>query len=262
MTRLAARAGVLLVLAVAVLGPLLVTGSPTEQVGVPYAPPGPGHPLGTDALGRDLLARVLTGGRVVVTLAAGATLLATALGVLVGVSAGLAPRHTADLLVRVTDLVAIVPAVLVMLVLAAGFPGSDLAVLAAVTLTTTPFSTRVVSAATRAVAGSGFVEVARGRGDTPAQVLRHDILPNIAGTVLTDAGIRFVAAVHLTATAGFLGLGRGAPAPNWGRMVQENLPGLSLTPLPVLVPALLIAVLAVSVNLVADDLAARTAGAT
>ena len=253
MIRTAARVLALAVLAVAVLGPLVSPGSATAQVGVPYGGPGAGHPLGTDALGRDVLARVLDGGAIVVALAAGATVLATVLGVLIGVTAGLAPRRTAGLLIRVTDVVAIVPAILIMLVFAAGFPGSDLAVLIAVALTTTPFSARVNSAATRTVARSGFVEVARGRGDSARQVLRHDILPNIAGTVLTDAGLRFVAAVHLTATAGFLGLGRGAPAANWGRMVQENLSGLSLTPLPVLVPALLIAILAVSVNLLADD---------
>jgi peptide/nickel transport system permease protein len=253
MIRTAAKIVALVVLAVAVLGPIVSPGSATAQAGVPYAPPGNGHLLGTDALGRDVLARVLDGGWIVVALAAGATTLATALGVLIGVTAGLAPRRAADLLLRITDVVAIVPAILIMLVFAAGFPGSDLAVLAAVALTTTPFSARVNSAATRTIARSGFVEIARGRGDSGWQVLRHDILPNIAGTVLTDAGIRFVAAVHLTATAGFLGLGRGAPAANWGRMVQENLSGLSLTPLPVLAPALLIAILAVSVNLLADD---------
>lgn len=257
MIRTAARVCAVLVLGVAVIGPFAAPGSATAQVGIPFAGPDAHHLLGTDALGRDLLARVLHGGWIVVALAAGATVLATAAGVGIGVTAGLAPRRVAGLLLRVTDVVAIVPAILIMLVFAAGFPGDDLAVLAAVALTTVPFSARVNSAATRTVAASGFVEIARGRGDSGWQVLRHDILPNIAGTVLTDAGVRFVAAVHLTATAGFLGLGRGAPAPNWGRMVQENLSGLSLAPLPVLVPALLIAVLAISVNLLADDLAGR-----
>ncbi|GAB7045068.1 ABC transporter permease [Catenuloplanes indicus] len=257
MIRTVAKVLAAAVLTLAVLGPAVSPGSATAQAGVPFAAPGAGHPLGTDALGRDVLTRVLDGGWIVVALAAGATVLATVLGVLVGVTAGLAPGRRAGLLIRVTDVVAIVPAILIMLVFAAGFPGSDLAVLAAVALTTTPFSARVVSAATRTVASSAFVEVARGRGDSGPRVLWHDILPNIAGTVLTDAGIRFVAAVHLTATAGFLGLGRGAPAPNWGRMVQENLSGLALTPLPVLVPALLVAVLAVSVNLLADDVRAR-----
>jgi peptide/nickel transport system permease protein len=250
---LAAGAVALLALA----GPVFTTASPTMPGGLPFDVPSAAHPLGTDAIGRDVLTRVLYGGRTVLLLAAGATAAAGLLGAALGMLSGLAGARAGEAVVRIVDVVAVVPGLLVLLVLAAGIPGSDLAVLAGVALVSLPFSVRVVRAATRTVAVRGFVETARARGDSRWHVTRHDILPNVAGTVLAETGVRFSAAVHLTATAGFLGLGRGAPAANWGRMVSENAAGLSLTVWPVLAPALLLVVFTVAVNLLADDLAAR-----
>ncbi|WP_436775938.1 ABC transporter permease [Yinghuangia sp. YIM S09857] len=250
-----AGAGLLFVLFVALAGPYIAPHAPTDQVGVPFESPGAGHLLGTDVLGRDVLSRVLHGGRTIVVAGVCATTLTTVVGVLVGLWAAFTGKRAGDLLVRLVDILAAVPALLLMLVLAAGFPGSDTAVVAAVALTTLPFSVRVVRAAGQRLAGRGYVETARARGDGALSVLRYDVLPNMVGPLLTDAGIRLVAAVHLSATAGFLGLGRGAPSANWGRMVQENLPGAPLTTVPFLAPTVLLVVFAVSVNLLADRLA-------
>ncbi|SMC73746.1 ABC transporter permease [Kibdelosporangium aridum] len=240
-----ATAVALLVVLVAVIGPLF-GDAPNATVGAPF-----GHSglLGTDVLGRDVLARVLHGGLAVVGLAAGATLVTVIVGAGVGMLLGLAGDRLSELTTRVIDLVLVFPPLLVMLVLAAGFPGSDLAVMVAVALTTVPFSVRVVRAATQKVAATGYLRIARARGDSVAQLIRYDVLPNVRGVVLADSGLRFVTAVYLTSTAGFLGLGRGAPAANWGRMVSENLPGITLSPWPVLAPALLLVAFGVSVNL-------------
>lgn len=242
----------------AVLGPLLSSGSPTDQLALPYESPGSPFPLGTDGIGRDVLTRLLHGGLAVLGLALGSTLLASAISVVVGVFAGIAGRRAGELAVRVVDIFGVAPPLLLMLIVATGFPGSDLAVLVAVALVCVPFSVRVIRAATRQVAALGFVEIARARGDGRWRVLRHDVLPSIIGTLVAELGIRFSAAIHLTATAGFLGLGRGAPAANWGRMVNENFPGMVLNPWPVLVPALLLVVFTVSVNLLADEAAHRS----
>ncbi|GCB44757.1 ABC transporter permease [Streptomyces sp. NL15-2K] len=244
------------VVALALLGPFLA-GSHTASVGVPFLPPGGGHLLGTDVLGRDVLNRVLAGGWIVVALATGATVLATTLGLVLGVLSALARRRSGELLFRGLDVLVVIPAVLLLLVLATGFPGSDLAVLLAVALTTAPLSARVVRAAAQQVVTTGYVEVALSRGDSKLTVLVRDILPNILRPVLADTGLRFVAAVYLTSTAGFLGLGAGAPAANWGRMVAENLPGASLTVWPLVVPTVLLVVFTVAVNLLTDELAHR-----
>ncbi|RZS45031.1 peptide/nickel transport system permease protein [Herbihabitans rhizosphaerae] len=256
--RIAGSLSVAIVL-LAFAGPLFA-GPPDKQVDGPYAPPSADRPLGTDGLGRDVLDRVLHGGWTVVGLALGATALATALGVLLGVALGMARHRVSEIAMRVIDMLLVLPPLLLLLLLATGMPGNDGVVLLAVALITTPISTRVTRAATRRLAHAGYVEVALARGDSRWQVLRHDVLPGIARTVLAEAGLRFVTAVSLTATAGFLGLGRPAPAANWGRMVAENIDGASLAVWPFLVPALLLVLFTVSINLLADTVADRLAG--
>jgi peptide/nickel transport system permease protein len=245
----------LLVLLLALLGPLVAPHSPTAQLAAPFQQPDGRFLLGTDVLGRDVASRVLGGGRTLVLTALAGTAAAGAVGLTAGVLAALVSRRLGDLTIRCLDALAVLPALLVVLVLAAGFPGSDAALVAAVALATAPFSARVLRAAADTVLTSGYVEAAVARGDTRRAVLRHDVLPNIAGPALMDTALRLVAALHLTATAGFLGLGQGGAAPDWGRMVSENVPGATLAAAPFLAPALLLVLLSVCVGLLAGRLA-------
>ncbi|MEU9731641.1 ABC transporter permease subunit [Streptomyces sp. NPDC048002] len=247
--------GALLVLLLALLGPLLAPHSPTAQLAAPFQQPDGRFLLGTDVLGRDVTSRVLGGGRTIVLTALAGTAGAGAVGLTAGVLAAMMSRRLGDLLLRCVDALAVFPALLLVLVLAAGFPGSHIALVAAVTLATAPFSTRVLRAAADTVLSSGYVEAARSRGDSRWAVLRHDVLPNIAGPALMDTALRLVASLHLTATAGFLGLGAGGAAPDWGRMVSENVPGATLAAAPFLAPALLLVLLSVCVGLLAGQLA-------
>ncbi|MYR42007.1 ABC transporter permease subunit [Streptomyces sp. SID5910] len=248
-------AATLLVLLFTLLGPLVAPHSPTAQLAAPFQQPDGHFLLGTDVLGRDVASRVLAGGRTIVLTALAGTAAAGAVGTAVGVMAALVSRRLGDLLLRCVDALAVLPGLLVVLVLAAGFPGSRAAVVAAVALATAPFSTRVLRAAADTVIGSGYVEAALARGDGRWAVLRHDVLPNIAGPALMDTALRLVASLHLTATAGFLGLGPGGAAPDWGRMVSENAPGATLAAAPFLAPALLLVLLSVCVGLLAGRLA-------
>ncbi|MET9990474.1 ABC transporter permease subunit [Streptomyces mutabilis] len=245
----------LLVLLLALLGPLAAPHSPTAQLAAPFQQPDGQFLLGTDVLGRDVASRVLSGGRTIVLTALAGTAAAGTVGLTAGVLAAMVSRRLGDLLVRCVDALAVLPALLVVLVLAAGFPGSDAALVTAVALATAPFSTRVLRAAADTVLNSGYVEAALARGDTRRTVLRHDVLPNIAGPALMDTALRLVASLHLTATAGFLGLGQAGAEPDWGRMVSENVPGATLAATPFLAPALLLVLLSVCVGLLAGRLA-------
>ncbi|KDQ70498.1 ABC transporter permease subunit [Streptomyces sp. NTK 937] len=247
--------GTLLVLLLALLGPWAAPHSPTAQLAAPFQQPDGHFLLGTDVLGRDVTSRVLSGGRTIALTALAGTAVAGAVGMTAGVLAAMVSRQLGDLMVRCVDALAALPALLIVLVLAAGFPGSDTAVVAAVGLATAPFFTRVLRAAADTVLTSGYVEAAVARGDTRRAVLRHDVLPNIAGPALVDTALRLVASLHLTATAGFLGLGQGGAAPDWGRMVNENVPGATLAATPFLAPALLLVLLSVCVGLLAGRLA-------
>jgi peptide/nickel transport system permease protein len=241
------------VLALALLGPWLAPGSPTAPVGGPFAAADAGLPLGTDLLGRDVLARVLDGGRALVLQAVAATLLGSAVGLTVGTWAGVAVHtRAARIAVRAVDALAALPALLLLLVLGAGVPGSDAAVAVGIAIVSIPFSVRVIREAAAHLAATDYARDAHSRGESWAARLRYDVLPGLAPVALAEAGIRFVAATQLAATAGFLGLGGGAPAANWGRMVQENSAGIASNPLPVLVPAGLLVVLAVGVAVLLD----------
>ncbi|WP_430785130.1 ABC transporter permease [Actinoplanes sp. G11-F43] len=249
------------VLAVAVAGPWLAAGSATAPVAGPFEPWSGAYPLGTDVLGRDVLARVLHGGRGLILQATVATVLGSVAGLGAGIWAGVTHRRrAAGITVRVIDALAALPGILLLLVLAAGAPGGGVAVVAASVLVSIPFSVRVIRERCAALAATDYARAALARGDTTVVILRHDILPGLLPVALAEAGIRFVAATQLAATAGFLGLGASAPAANWGRMVQENSAGITANPLPVLVPATLLVVLAVGVTVILDRLAGPVLG--
>jgi peptide/nickel transport system permease protein len=240
-----------LVLLLALAGPWFVIGSTSAPVGGPFQPPDAGIPLGTDVLGRDVLARVLAGGRTVVLQAAAATLIGSVIGVCVGGWAGMAHRtRVTGAVLWVVDGIAAVPALLLLLLLASGIPGNDAVVAVAIAAVSVPFSVRVVRERTRTLATTDYSREAEARGEHWTARARFDILP----------GIRFVAATQLAATAGFLGLGAGAPAANWGRLVRENSAGLQANPLPVLVPTGLLIILAVGVTVLLDRVAETRVG--
>ena len=250
-----------LVLIVAVCGPWLPAGNPDTPVAGPFEPSSGMHPLGTDVLGRDTLARVLDGGRRLIVQAVIATLLGSLIGLTVGLWAATTRQRTATRLITLgVDALAAFPALLVLLMLAAGMPGSGAAVVAASVVVSVPFSVRVIRERATAIVVTDYARMAQARGDTLRDRLRYDVLPALAPAALAEAGIRFVAAVQLAATAGFLGLGAAAPAADWGRMVQENSVGITANPLPVLVPAALLVVLAVGVTFLLDHLAGPILG--
>lgn len=246
-----------LVVLVALVGPWVLPVSPTSPVGGPYGTASPAAPLGTDVLGRDVLARVLAGGRVLVLQAVAATLLGSLIGIGVGAWSGVTHRRRAGhAVLRTVDALASFPALLLVLLFAAAAPDGDVGVFVAIALVSSPFSVRVTHQRVVELANTDYGREAKARGDPVLQRIRYDVLPGLAPVAYADAGIRFLAATQLAATAGFLGLGAGAPAANWGRMVRENLTGISANPLPVLVPAALLVLLALGTAALLDKAAA------
>jgi peptide/nickel transport system permease protein len=118
-----------------------------------------------------------------------------------------------------------------------------------------PWITRVVRAATAEISVRGYVEAAVARGERFHSILRREILPNILGVVAADAGTRLTASILIIAALDFLGVGVQPPASDWGLMINENRPGLTVAPWSILAPALLLALLTIGVNLLADVIA-------
>jgi peptide/nickel transport system permease protein len=244
-----------LVLIVALLGPTLAPHSISDPVGPPASGPGDGAPLGTDFLGRDVLSRVLAGGQSVLGLAGAATLLAYLAGLPVGLYAGLARSWLGETLMRTADILLAFPPILLLLVVATGTGASLVGLVVSVALIQVPLIVRLTRNATLEVSVRGYVEAAIARGERPLAILRREILPNVAPVILADTGLRFTASVLLIAAVNFLSLGLQPPSADWALLVSENREIISLNPLVILVPALLVAALTVSVSLLADAVA-------
>ncbi|MFG3712812.1 ATP-binding cassette domain-containing protein [Micromonospora sp. NPDC047730] len=249
-------AGLLLAvpLGLAVLGPALAGDAAPRSL--PFAPEGP---LGTDFVGRDVLHQVLLGGRSVVLVAVAATLLAYLVGVPVGLLAATTRRRWVDeILMRPLDLVLAVPSLLLLILVAAVARPGPATLVGVVALVALPEVARVTRAAALPLAHGPAMEAMRLHRETWWRRAGGYVGRGVRRVLLADAGVRFVGAVYLVATASFLGVGVAPDAADWAVMVDRNRTGLFLQPWAVVVPAALVVALAVGVNLVADQvLAAR-----
>jgi len=250
---------VLLVIAVALIGPRVSPYTPDEIVGLPYEARSEMFRFGTDGLGRDVLSRYLHGGRQLLWVALGSTLLAYVVGIATGMAAGLR-RGRIDLAsVWFSDvLLAFPPIVFVLVLLAATGPRISMVILGIAAIHA-PRIFRIVRSVASEVATREFVEAAIARGEGTVSILRREIMPNIWTPVLADFGVRLAGSIILFASLSYLGFGTPPPDPDWGLMISEDRVGLTVQPWVTVVPAVTIALLAIGVNVLADAIA-RSAG--
>lgn len=243
------------VLGVALFGPFFAPYSPTETVGIPYDTPSAAFPLGLDGLGRDVLSRVLWGGRSVLALAGLATLLAYVVGGSAGLLAGYSRTILDSVLMRGVDVLMAIPALLFMLVLVTGIGTGRLSLIVGVVVVQAPLIARIVRTATLEQSVRGFVEAAVARGERTAAILGREILPNIVSPLAADFGLRFTYSIILVASVNFFGLGLQPPSSDWALIVSENRDGFSLNPWVIFVPAAMIALLTIGLSLTGDAIA-------
>lgn len=240
---------------VAFVGPFVAPYASTKLVGPPYATPSSSHPLGTDYIGEDVLSRCLAGGSHLVLYAVIATGIAYVLGAGIGLLAGFSRSIMDPILMRIVDLLLAFPAIFLVLILAARYGSGPDIVIIGIAFIHVPLVARIVRTATLDVSVRGFVEAAVARGDSTFAILRREILPNIVGPLAADGGPRLTVSILLIAALNYLGVGLAPPAPSWSGMISENTTGLTLNPWAVVAPAILIGILTVSLNVVADAIA-------
>lgn len=216
------------------------------------------HLLGTDYLGRDMLSRVLDGARYTVGVALAATLAACGTGTVLGLLAAVNGGWFDAALSRALDTLVSIPSKMLALVIVAAFGSSIPLLIATAGVVYTPGAYRIARALAVNINAMDYVTVARTRGEGRAYIMLREILPNIAGPLLADMGLRFVYAVLLLASLSFLGLGVQPPVADWGSLVRENIGALSQGGASVIAPALAIATLTIAVNLLIDNLPGRT----
>lgn len=244
----------LLLTALALAGPWLTPHAIDTPVAAPYAEPGGEAPLGGDQLGRDVLSRVLAGGRELVVTSLLVAVLVTVAAAVLGAVSALRPG-VGRCVERTADVLMLLPAVLGILLVTLSWPdGGRFAVVTAAVVLGVPYAVRLVAGAAAPVAASGYVEAAAVGGERLWYLVVREVLPNLRATLLALFGLRFVAAVYLVATAGFLQVGPQPPAADWALMIRENSAGILLNPWAVLAPSLAIGLLAMSVNLAAAAL--------
>jgi peptide/nickel transport system permease protein len=243
----------------ALVGPALLSRGGAEGGGDVFAPISAAHWLGTDYLGRDMLARVIEGARYTVGVAFLATLLACATGVTLALLAAASNRWIDGALSRLLDTLTAIPSKMFALLMVAGFGSSIPMLIATTAVIYVPGSYRMARALAVNINAMDYVTVARTRGEGTWYVMRREILPNIAGPVLADMGLRFVYSVLLLASLSFLGLGVQPPDADWGSLVRENIGALADGGASVLAPAMAIASLTIAVNMVIDNLPGRVA---
>ncbi|WP_133487020.1 ABC transporter permease [Aliiroseovarius marinus] len=243
---------------VAVFAPLIAPYSMTEIVGDVWEPSSSEHWLGTDNIGRDLLTRMIYGGRTTIFIATAATILSFTLGSILGFTAAVVGGWVDQVMSRFVDLIMSIPTLIFALVVLSVMPVTLLILILVMGLLD---STRVYRLA-RAVAVDinvmDYVEAAKLRGEGRRWVIFREILPNALSPLVAEMGLRFIFAVLFVSTLSFLGLGVQPPNADWGGIVKENKDGIVYGIPAALVPAVAIATLAISVNLVADWVLNRT----
>ena len=233
---------------------LLPLRDPLEVSAQRLAAPTFDHPLGTDALGRDLLSRILFGARlsmrVTVLSVAAATAAGGALGLLSGYLGG-----WADLAIgRAMDIFFAFPAILLALGIVAALGPDPNNVIIAIAVVYTPILARVVRGPVLALKARDFVEAARAIGARPARIILRHILPNLLSTLIVQVSLALSWAVLTEGALSFLGLSAQPPAPSWGVMLNEGRQYLEFATHLALFPGLAIMIAVLGFNLLGDGL--------
>jgi peptide/nickel transport system permease protein len=224
------------------------------QVGPSAAGPSGSHLLGTDALGRDVLSRLLVGGGAIILIPLVAVTIAWVLGLTLGMLGVYKGGALDALITRFLDLLLTLPPLLIVLTLIAGAGTSNVVLVGSLVLVYTPRMGRIARGATQGVITSEYVQAAQARGERTFSILFREVLPNIISPTVADYALRITYGVIFIATLNFLGLGVQPPKADWGVMIRDHYGFFNVAPVATLAPAAAIALLSISLNLIADAL--------
>jgi peptide/nickel transport system permease protein len=226
---------VVLMLLLAIFASVLAPHDPLEvEVYNRLASPTWQHWLGTDQLGRDVLSRVLYGGRVALKVALIAISVSMAIGLLLGMMAGFGPRWLDRVLVVCFDTLRSFPTIMFALAIVAMTGPSLNTVIAVIIITSIPVYARIVRTQTQALREQDYILAERALGASTARILRDHILPNIAAPLLILASMDVPAVIGMEAGLSFLGLGVSAPTPSWGSILNDGYSYLRNSPWPII----------------------------
>jgi len=246
---------VALLAVIAVVGPLLYSTDPNAlDLARAAQPPGEGHPLGTDESGRDVLGRLLAGGRVSLAVGFAAVACSGLLGLSLGALAGLGGRRVDSFVMRLTDAMMSVPALFLIITTLALFGTTVTGLVVAIGATSWMGLARLVRAELLAIREQDYVEAARALGTQPLRVLTRHAFPHLLPSVLVNVTFGVGTAILMESALSFIGLGIQPPAASWGNMLSNALTYLHASPALAIYPGVMILMTVISVNVLGDAL--------
>jgi peptide/nickel transport system permease protein len=230
-------------------------GPTTTNSSISLLPPGHGHPLGADAMGRDIYSRIVYGARISLAVGLGSTFLGSIFGVSLGLASGYIGGWVDLVIQRLVDILQAVPLLVLGLVMAAALgPALDNTIVA-IAIPLIPSTARVIRSNTLALREQPFVEAARAVGMSEFRIAVRHVLPNTLAPLIVIMTAQLGAAVLTEASLSFLGLGVPEPHPSWGRMLSESAAEYVRTaPWLVIFPGLAISLAVFGTNLFGDAL--------
>ena len=228
--------------------------NPYVSTGKMLAAPSLTHWFGTDYLGRSVFARTLAGSDTALLVGPLGSALATLLGGALGVIAGYYRGWVDTALMRVFDVLVVLPPLIFLIVLVSAFGASPASLILIIGVVFAPGIARIVRAAILAEMGKSYVTTARTQGESSLRIMARELVPNVMPVIVIQFTLSLASAILMTAALSFLGLGQQPPSADWGLAINTNLAYVETAWWSVLFPALAVASLVVAVQLIADNL--------
>lgn len=217
-------------------------------------PPSAAHPLGTDAMGRDFLARIIYGTRISILVAFSAVSIQVTVGILLGSIAGFFGGKIETIIMRLTDIFLAIPSLLMAITIAATLGQSLINMIIAISISGIPGMVRIMRATALTIREQEYMEAGRALGGKNHQLITFHLIPNCFAPVLVQATLRLASAILSTTSLSFLGIGIKPPMPEWGNLLSGGKDFIRSAPHIVLFPGLAILITLLSINLLGDGL--------
>lgn len=255
-TAMAAFIFLILIGLVAIFADVLVSYNTaiSQNISERYQSPGAGHIFGTDAFGRDVLARIIHGSRISLLIGLGTTTVSMIISCILGSAAAYYGNVVDNVIMRIIDILISIPNILLIICLVAILGSNAFNLGLAIMIGQIPSFTRIVRSVVLNVKDSDYIEAARACAASDARIVAKHILPNAMGPIIVQATMNISSSILAAASMSFIGLGSQPPTPEWGLMLSEAKDKMSMYPYLALIPGIVIVLTALCFNLMGDGL--------
>lgn len=226
----------------------------SQNLSIRFQSPSTGHFLGTDQYGRDVLARIIYGGRISMFVGMATVCVSLTVGSLIGASAAYYGGRIDNVLMRIMDVFLAIPSTLMAITIVAALGSSVLNLILAMGISQVPRMSRIVRSSVLSVRGQEYVEAAKACGTSDARIIFRHILPNAMGPILVQVTQTVARSVITISSLSFIGLGVSEPTPEWGAMLSAAKSQLRFHPYLAISPGVVIVMTVMSLTLVGDGL--------